>query len=53
MYTATILTVILYECESWCLKYREESPMVFENRMLRRIFGLKRDEGTGERKKTA
>jgi hypothetical protein len=36
-------------CETWSLKLREEHRLgVFENRMLRRIFGPKRDEVTGE-----
>jgi hypothetical protein len=37
--------VVLYGCETWSLALREEHRLrVFENRMLRRIFGLKRDE---------
>jgi hypothetical protein len=40
--------VILYGCETWSLKLREEHRLrVFENRVLRRIFGPKRDEVTG------
>jgi hypothetical protein len=40
--------VVLYGCETWSLTLREEHVLrVFENRMLRRIFGLKRDEVTG------
>jgi hypothetical protein len=36
--------VILYGCETWSLTVREEHKLrVFENRVLRRIFGLKRD----------
>jgi hypothetical protein len=43
------LPVVLYECETWSLTLSEERRLrVFENRVLRRIFGLKRDEGTGE-----
>jgi hypothetical protein len=43
-----ILHVILYGCETWSLTLREEHRLrVFENRMLRRIFGPKRDEVTG------
>jgi hypothetical protein len=39
----------LYGCESWSLTLREEHKLrVFENRVLRRIFGSKRDEVTGE-----
>jgi hypothetical protein len=40
--------VVLYGFESWSLKLREEhKPRVFENRVLRRIFGPKRNEVTG------
>jgi sorting nexin-29 len=43
-----ILPVILYGCETWSLTLREEHRLrVFENNMLRRIFGPKRDEVTG------
>jgi hypothetical protein len=39
----------VYECKTWSLTLREERRLrVFENRMLRRIFGPKRDEITGE-----
>jgi hypothetical protein len=41
--------VVLYGCETWSLTIREEHRLrVFENRVLRRIFGPKRDEVTGE-----
>jgi hypothetical protein len=44
-----ILPVVLYWCETWSLTLREEQRVrVFENRVLRRIFGPKRDEATGE-----
>jgi hypothetical protein len=37
--------VVLYACETWSLTLREERRLrVFENRVLRRIFGSKRDE---------
>jgi hypothetical protein len=40
--------MILYGCETWSLTLREEHRLkVFENRVLRRIFGPKRDEVTG------
>jgi hypothetical protein len=40
--------VVLYGCEAWSLTLREEHRLgVFENRVLRRIFGTKRDEVTG------
>jgi hypothetical protein len=44
-----ILSVILYGCATWSLTLREERRlMVFENRVLERIFGRKRDKVTGE-----
>ena len=47
-----ILPVVLYGFETWSLTLREERRLrVFENRVLRRIFGLKRDEVTGEWRK--
>jgi hypothetical protein len=43
------LPVVLYGCEAWSLALREEHRLrVFENRVLRKIFGPKRDEVTGE-----
>ena len=49
---ALIFSVVFYGCESWSLTSREERWLrVFENRVLRRIFGLKRDEVTGEWRK--
>ena len=49
IYRTIILPVVLYGCETWSLTLREERRLrVFENRMLRRIFGPKRDEVTGE-----
>jgi hypothetical protein len=39
---------VLYGCESWCLTLREKHRLrVFENRVLKRIFGPKRDEVIG------
>jgi len=47
LYRTIILPVVLYGCESWSLTLREQRrPRVFENRVLRRIFGPKRDETT-------
>jgi hypothetical protein len=47
-----ILPVVLYECETWSLTLREEHRLrVFENRVLRTIFGPKRDEVTGKWRK--
>ena len=44
-----ILTVVLYGCETWSLTLREERKLgVFENMVLRRIFGPRRDEVTVE-----
>ena len=43
------MPVVLYGCEIWSLTLREERRLrVFENRELWKIFGLKRDELTGE-----
>jgi hypothetical protein len=51
-YRTKILPVILYGWETWSLTLREERRLrVFENRVLRRIFGPKRDEVTGEWRK--
>jgi hypothetical protein len=41
--------MVLFGCETWSLTLRVERRLkVFENRMLRRVFGPKRDEVTGE-----
>jgi hypothetical protein len=46
------LPFVLYGCETWSLTLREERRFrVSENRVLRRIFGPKRDEVTGEWRK--
>ena len=46
-----MLSVVLYCCETWSLTLREESRLrVFENRILRRIFGPTRDKN-GERRR--
>ena len=43
-----IVTVVLCGCETWSLTLREERRLrVFENRVLRRVYGPKRDEVTG------
>ena len=48
MYRTVILTVVLYGCETSLLTLREVCRLrVFENRVLRRIFGPKRDVVTG------
>jgi hypothetical protein len=52
MYRIIILPVVLYGCETWSFTMREKRRVrVFENRVLRRIFWLKRDEVTGEWRK--
>jgi hypothetical protein len=49
IYSTIILPVVVYGCESWSLTLREECRLrMFESRVLRRIFGPKRDEVTGE-----
>ena len=48
IYRTIILPVVLYGCETWSLTLREEHRLrVFENRVLRRIFGPRRDGVTG------
>jgi hypothetical protein len=52
IYRTIILLVVLYGCETWSLTLKEERRMrVFENRVLRRIFGPNRDEVTREWRK--
>jgi hypothetical protein len=52
IYRTLILPVVLYGCEAWSLTLREERRLkAFENRVLRRVFGSKRDEVTGEWRK--
>jgi hypothetical protein len=47
IYRTITLPVVLYGCEAWSLTLREERWLkVFENRVLRRVFGPKRDEVT-------
>jgi len=49
IYRIIILPAVLYECEAWSLTLREERKLrVFENMVLRRIFGPRRDEIMGE-----
>jgi len=51
-YRTIILPVVLYGCETWSLTLREKHGLrVLGNRMLRRIFGPKRDEVIGEWRK--
>ena len=52
IYRTIILPVVLYGCETWSLTLREKRRLrVFENRVLGRIFGPKRDEVTREWRK--
>jgi hypothetical protein len=52
IYKNIILPVVLYGCETWSLTLREKHRRrVFEKRVLRRIFGPKRDDVTGEWRK--
>jgi hypothetical protein len=49
IYTTVIFPVVLYGCETWSLTLREEHTLrVLENRVLREIFGFKKDEKAGE-----
>jgi hypothetical protein len=51
-YRTIILSVVLCGCETWSLTLRTERRLrVFENRVLRRVFGPKKDEVTGEWRK--
>jgi hypothetical protein len=53
IYRIIILPVVLYGCETWSLILREERRLrVFENRVLRRMFGSRRDDVTGMEKIT-
>jgi hypothetical protein len=52
IYKTIILPVVLYGCETWSLTLTEEHRLrVFENRVLRRLFGPTREEVTGEWRK--
>jgi len=52
IYRTIILPVAVYGCETWYLTLKEERRLrVFDNRVLRRISGSKRDEVTGEWRK--
>jgi len=49
IYRTIILPVVLYGCETWSLTLLEERTLrVFENMVLRRIYGPRRDEVTGK-----
>ena len=52
LYIIISLPVVLYWCETWSVTLSEERRLrVFENKLLRRIFGTKSDEVTGEWRK--
>ena len=52
IYRTIILPVVLYGCETWSLTlWEERKPRAFENMVLRRIFGPRRDEVTGKRRR--
>jgi len=52
IYRTIILPIVLYGCETWSFKLREERrPRVLEKTVLRRLFGPKKDEVTGEWRK--
>ena len=52
IYRTIIFPVVMYGCETWSLTLREERKQrVFENKVLRRIFGPRKDEVTGEWRK--
>jgi len=49
IYRTIVLHVVLYGCETWSLTLREERKLrAFKNKALRRMFGSRRDEVTGE-----
>jgi hypothetical protein len=51
IYKTVILPVVLYGCKTWSLTLREEHRLrIFENRVLKRIFGPKREEDGSWRK---
>jgi hypothetical protein len=53
IYRTIFLPVVLYGCETWSLTSREKRRLrVFENRVLRRIFGPKRERGNRGVEKT-
>jgi hypothetical protein len=54
IYRSTILPVVLYGCETWSLTLREERRLrMFENRVLRRVFGPKMGRGDRGMEKAA
>ena len=54
IYRTVILPVVLYGCETWSLTLREERRLrVFENRVLRKVFGPKKGRGRRGMEKAA
>jgi hypothetical protein len=52
MYKTVVLPLVLYGCETWSLTSREEHRLgMFENRVLKRIFGQRMNEGIGGRRR--
>ena len=52
LYDIAISPVLLYGCKTWCCRFRNEHRLrVFENRVLRKIFGPKNHEVTGDRRR--
>ena len=52
IYRITILPLVFYRCETWSFTLREEHRLgVFDNKVVSRIFGPKRDKVTGEWRK--
>ena len=52
VYRTIILAVVLYGCETWSQTLREERRLrVYENKVVRRILGRRREEVTGEWRK--
>jgi len=46
IYRTIILSLVLYGCETWSVSLKEERRLrVYENRVVRRIFGLKKERG--------
>jgi hypothetical protein len=53
IYRTVMLPAVLYGCEPWSLTLRDEHRLrVFERRVLRKTYGLKRDEARGVQKTT-
>ena len=51
IYRIIILPAVLYGCVTWSLTLRKERRLKVSDRVLRRVFGPKRDEVTGEWRK--